>query len=159
MPAPPRPMTELRKGDWPPVHNPPPAPAPPMPMKRANFIGAPEFYNLQCACAILNQAFGYNNYLVGSSLVRRDFRDVDIRCILDDEEFDRLFPGHPKNPSLDAFWSIICAAISEWLAKRTGLAIDFQIQRRTEANAENDGRRNCLGLFIDPKRDANKSTE
>ena len=127
-------------------------------MKRANFIGAPEFYNLQCACAILNQAFGYNNYLVGSSMLCRDFRDVDVRCILDDEEFDRLFPDCPKNTSLNAFWSLTCAAISEWLAKRTGLPIDFQIQRRTEANAENDGPRNCLGLFINPKRDADQTT-
>lgn len=118
-------------------------------MKRANFIGAPEFYNLQCACAVLVQAFGYHIYLVGSSLERRDFRDVDVRCILEDEEFDRLFPNlKGSSYNTNAFWSLICAAVSEWLSTRTNLKIDFQIQRQTEANAENDGQRHILGLFL-----------
>jgi hypothetical protein len=118
-------------------------------MKRANFIGAPEFYNLNNVATVLNEAFGMNNYLVGSAIERRDHRDVDIRCIMDDEEFDRLFgPKMPGNYSTNGLWSLMCASISEWLASRTGLKIDFQIQRRTQANAEYDGQRQCLGLFI-----------
>jgi hypothetical protein len=118
-------------------------------MKRANFIGAPEFYNLQCACAVLVQAFGYHLYLVGSSLERKDFRDVDVRCILDDQEFERLFPGlNGSNYSVNAFWCLMCSAIAEWLSMRTNLPIDFQIQRQSDANAENDGPRNALGLFL-----------
>ena len=117
-------------------------------MERANYIGAPQFYNLQCACAVLVQAFGYNIYLVGSALTRRDHRDVDVRCILPDAEYARMFPGLTGNPSVNAFWCLVTAAISEWLAKRTGLPIDFQIQMQSEANAENDGLRSALGLFL-----------
>lgn len=118
-------------------------------MIRANFIGAPQFYNLQCACAMLVEAFGYSIYLVGSSLERRDFRDVDVRCILSDDQFDRLFPNiSGSNYQTDAFWCLACSAISEWLQTRTNLPIDFQIQRCTQANVENDGPRSALGLFI-----------
>ncbi len=116
-------------------------------MVRANFIGAPEGYNLNNVAAILNEAFGLHNYLVGSALTTRDFRDVDIRCILDDADFDRLF-GPAKNYSTNAFWSLICSAISEWISNRTNLKIDFQIQRQTDANNQYDGKRQCLGIFL-----------
>lgn len=128
-------------------------------MNRANYIGAPEMFNLNNVAAVLNEAFGYHNYLVGSSIERRDFRDVDIRCILSDEEFDRLFqPYLPQtisgqtliNYATNARWSLVCSAISEWLSSRTGLKIDFQIQRQTEANTE-DGPRQALGIFIQPR--------
>lgn len=119
--------------------------------KRANFIGAPEMFHLNNLCMILVHAFGYNNYLVGSSLATRDYRDIDIRCILDDDEFDALFPcaKGTKNPWIhDAKWSLICASISEWLTKRSGLPIDFQIQRRTNANEQYPKQeRQALGLF------------
>src|SRR5690349_2568512 len=112
-------------------------------MKRANYIGAPEFYNLNNVAMVLNEAFGgYHNYLVGSSIERRDFRDVDIRCILDDAEFDRIFQHNSVNYSTNALWSLVCASISEWLSHRTGLKIDFQIQRQTDANKE-EGPRQC----------------
>lgn len=117
-------------------------------MKRANFIGAPEFFNLNHACQALTEAFGYNIYLVGSALERRDFRDVDVRCILDDEDFARLFPACGNAPQHCASWSLLSAAISEWLRARTGLPIDFQFQAQTKANAENDGPRSALGLFV-----------
>lgn len=117
-------------------------------MTRANFIGAPQFFHLNNACTILNAAFGYHNYLVGSAIERRDFRDVDVRCIMPDEAYARLFPGLTGNPSVNAHWSLVCAAISEWLSHRTGLPIDFQIQMQTEANAEFSGPRSALGLFI-----------
>lgn len=117
-------------------------------MSRANFIGAPEFFNLDLTCRILAEAFDHHVYLVGSSLKIREYRDVDVRAILPDEEFDRMFPGAKSSPHNSAQWSLICAAISEWLATRTNLPIDFQIQRMTEANAEYDGPRNALGIFL-----------
>lgn len=126
------------------------------PKRRANYIGAPEAFHLNNLCTMLNEAFGFNNYLVGSSLTKRDYRDVDIRCIMDDEEFDTLFPDSKRNPDAgswvhDAKWSLICASISEWLSKRSGLPIDFQIQRRTQANEQYpspEHLRNAMGLFI-----------
>ena len=39
----------------------------------------------------MEQAFGSICYLVGSATKRPDFRDVDVRMILDDEEFHALF--------------------------------------------------------------------
>jgi len=77
-------------------------------MTRANWIGAPEMFNLNMACRALVDAFGWNIFLVGSSLEHRDFRDVDVRCMLDDAEFDRLFPGP-------------CAAQTTWLDARNAL--------------------------------------
>lgn len=122
-------------------------------MKRANYIGAPEFFDLNAACQVITQAYGCCLYLVGSSLEKRDFRDVDLRLILDDAAFDAMFPGIGSNWSLDARWSLMCSAISLWLAKRSGLKIDFQIQRQTQAN-EIEGRtqRHIMGLFLEPKK-------
>ena len=119
-------------------------------MKRANYIGAPEMFLLNQACRPLTDAFGPHLYLVGSSLERRDYRDVDVRCILPDEEFDHLFPGaFGVNYGLHALWSVMCSSISLMLARHSGLPIDFQIQRRTEANKEYDGQRAALGMFLD----------
>jgi len=117
-------------------------------MKRANFIGVPAMFNLQAACAMVVDAFGWCVFLVGSSLERRDYRDVDVRAILDDVEYDRLFPRHAQPQCLDPLWNLMCVSISEWLASRTGLPIDFQIQRHTDANAEYHGQRSALGVFV-----------
>lgn len=132
---------------------------------RANWIGGAEYHNLTLACASLNDAFGHGSvFLVGSSIKRRDFRDVDVRVILTDEEFDQLFPGlwseESFRPDLHGLWSLMCASISEWLKARTGLPIDFQVQRMTQANVDhprNPGRgpdsehpRNGIGLFLQP---------
>ena len=122
---------------------------------RANYLGAPEAFHLNNLCTMLNEAFGYNNFLVGSSIIKRDYRDVDIRCIMDDDQFDLLFPDSKNSHNCswvhDARWSLICASISEWLSKRSGLPVDFQIQRRTDANEQYPGPqhpRNAMGLFI-----------
>lgn len=134
-----------------------------MMIRRAHFIGAPEFFHLNVVCQVINHTFGddgYGCYLVGSSLYRRDYRDVDVRYMMADEHYDRLFPNPTKNQSLNAFWTLTCAAISEWMSKRTGLPIDFQIQKMSDANAEYPGKeidpttgrkvheRNHLGLFM-----------
>lgn len=122
-------------------------------MKRANFLPAPHAFELNHACQALTEAFGYHVYLVGSALAQREYRDVDVRLILPDEEFDALFPGFGNtNPTVNAKWSLLSVAISLWLEKRSGLPIDFQIQRQSVANMEEPhGRRHALGLFVQPK--------
>ena len=77
-------------------------------------------------------------YLVGSVLTSPDWRDVDIRIMLDDDVYDRLttlISPHMLN-----------LAISTWGQKVTGLPIDFQIQKVTEANEEFEGRRHPIGM-------------
>lgn len=121
--------------------------------KRATFLGAPAAFNLNQACRILADAFGHNLYLVGSSIERRDFRDVDVRCMLDDAEYERMFPN--GGGDYDAYWSVLCTALSEWLSSRTGLPIDFQIQKKSEANVKFKGKRHALGIFV--KREKKES--
>lgn len=101
-------------------------------------------YHLAQAIRPLREAFGFGStFLVGSVMQRRDFRDVDIRVILDDDEFDAVF-GTRK-----ALWSVFCYAVTAWLRAETGLPIDFQVQRFTEANEQHSGQgypRSALGL-------------
>jgi hypothetical protein len=123
-------------------------------MVRANYIPAPHFFELNQACRMLTEAFGYHVYLVGSSIERRDYRDVDIRCILPDKEYARMF-GEPSSAShaRNAMWSLMCSSISLWLSRATGLPIDFQIQQQTQANAEFAGTRCAIGIFLHAKRE------
>ncbi len=117
--------------------------------ERANYLPAPEYFLLNQACLAVNEAFGgVCCYLVGSALVRRDYRDVDIRCILEDEHFDKLFPGAGRNPQFNALWSLMCSAVALMLKQQTGLPIDFQIQRQTQANENFTGARSALGIFL-----------
>jgi len=85
-------------------------------------------------------------FLVGSCLKHADFRDVDVRAMMDDAAYDRMFPGGEDGTESDAFWSLLCESIGAMLSLRTGLPIDFQIQRMTEANAMHPGvgNRNAL---------------
>ncbi len=123
---------------------------------RANYVPSPHYYHLNQACSILDKAFeGYDSfgtYLVGSSLKRRDWRDVDVRMILPDEEFNRLFGTNNANWA-NALWSLMCTLISDWLSKQSSLPIDFQIQRHTEANTDHPVKeghpRSALGIFLD----------
>lgn len=114
-------------------------------MSRATFLTPHEMFSLQHGCRIITAAFGFNTYQVGSSLERADYRDVDLRCILDDAEYDQLIGKNENRLKL------LNAVISEWLEKRTALPVDFQFQRMTEANAEFDGRRNFVGAPL-PER-------
>lgn len=114
--------------------------------KRPNYLPAPHFYNLNQACALINKAFPGMCYLVGSSLARRDYRDVDVRLMLADAEYDRIFV---EGDWTNAYWSLLCTSISLWLRQQTDLPIDFQIQRQTQANEMHDGKRSAIGIFLD----------
>jgi len=122
--------------------------------RKANFIGAPATFRLELACQHLNRAFGgHGCYHVGSSRERKDWRDVDVRMILEDDEFERLFPDAGENSwEFDARWLILTVAISDWLSKETGLPIDFQFQKRSHANERHSKPRNPVGLNMAPKK-------
>lgn len=102
-----------------------------------------QMFLLDEACKPLRAAFGDTPYLVGTAAAqeRVTYRDVDVRLIMDDEKYDALRAAVGK----DAVF-FLGLAIGEYLAARSGLPIDFQLQRRTEANAKHKGRRNSLGL-------------
>jgi hypothetical protein len=108
---------------------------------RASYLTVAQQFNLNAVCRSLIPPFGHHTYQVGSSLERVDYHDVDLRCILDDTDFDRMFSGETKEASL----LFLNTAVSEWLSARTGLPIDFQFQRQTDANEQFNGRRNFVG--------------
>ena len=99
-----------------------------------------QMFLLDEACRPIRQAFGTPPYLVGTANVRGPYRDVDVRLILDDERYDILAA---LDSGLVPFMGL---ALGEYLAARTGLPIDFQVQRQTEANAAHNGVRNPLGM-------------
>lgn len=107
---------------------------------RASYLTVAQQYNLAVACQSIH-TFGYGTFLVGSVLTRPDYRDVDLRCMLSDEEFEVAFLGDSKVRKLAE------VAISEWIAARTGLPIDFQFQQASAANKEFTGPRNGIGLI------------
>jgi len=108
----------------------------------SDFLTTLGLHELDEACRPIRDGFGATPYLVGSALERGDSkpRDVDVRLILEDHEFDRLFAGKP------AFWGLLCRAFATYLRAKTGLPVDFQIQRQTEANAKHLKSRNPLGV-------------
>jgi hypothetical protein len=71
--------------------------------------------------------------------------------MLEDEQFDRLFPDAQGERSLHEFdprWQIMTTSISAHLSRVTGLPNDFQFQRATQANAHHHGLRNAMGLLL-----------
>lgn len=104
----------------------------------ASYLTTAEFSRLNHACLPVAEAFGGHCYLVGSSLERDDYRDLDVRVILADEEFDRTFPNV-------RVWSLLCLSVTEYLQRVSGLPVDFQVQRMTEANERHQGSRNPIG--------------
>ena len=112
---------------------------------RASYIGMPQHSDLSLACQTIQLAFG-DCYLVGSCLERSDFRDVDVRVIMEDDEFMTMFGT--RHPALSPLWNLMCVSISHYLAKQTGLNIDFQIQMRERIKEEDwNKRREPLGIF------------
>ena len=100
-----------------------------------------QMFILDEACRPIAEAFDETPYLVGTAVSRQEYRDVDVRLILDDYQYDRLVAVAGRD--LVAFLSL---AIGEYLAARTGLPIDFQVQQMTAANERHTGSRNPLGV-------------
>ena len=103
-----------------------------------------ELHALDAACGLVRRAFGHPPYLVGSagfSAASPDgtYRDVDVRLILDDDEFEAACPTQER-------WELLCLGIGAFLRERTGLPVDFQVQQMTAANSKHDKPRNPLGM-------------
>lgn len=92
---------------------------------------------------LVRDYFGHVPYHVGSSLQSKQWRDVDVRLILPDDEFEQRFGRNElaeTNPKLAA----ITLAFATLGQQMTGLPIDFQIQRQSHANERYPGPRSAL---------------
>lgn len=111
------------------------------PKRRATFLLQSDLAELDAWCARVRTMFMHEMpYLVGSALTSPNWRDVDVRVILDDDVYDDL--ARKIVPAM------LNLSVSVWGRKATGLPIDFQIQRMTDANAEFSGRRNAMGVSV-----------
>jgi len=107
---------------------------------RTTLLTTTQLHYLDQACCAVTDAFGTHPYLVGTAGVgaSESYRDVDVRLMLGDAEFARVCPTRER-------WELLCLAIGSYLRERTGLPIDFQIQRAREENERFSGPRNPLG--------------
>lgn len=112
-------------------------------VRSASYLSPPDLHRLDWACVPIRRAFGTPPYLVGSALTRPDFRDIDLRLILDDEVVERMFGVEGARLRL-----LLNIALSDLIAKAASLPwpIDFQIQSMTEANVPEHGMRNPIGV-------------
>jgi len=107
-------------------------------------IGMPAALKLEWFARVIHEFFGEYAYHVGSSLKcsmgqAETWRDVDVRLILPDDDFDALFGTLTEPRCLNLKWNAACLAFAALGRDITGLPIDFQIDRMTEANKEYDG--------------------
>ena len=110
--------------------------------RRTDLLTTDEMHKLDSACAPIGAAFGRPPYLVGTAGIggAETYRDVDVRLMLDDEAFAEACPTRER-------WVLLSVAIGTYLRDRTGLPIDFQVQRTREANERFGERpRNPLGM-------------
>jgi hypothetical protein len=118
-------------------------------MGRGTYLSPPDFRRLDWACRPVAEAFDAPVYLVGSVLERADYRDIDLRLILPDDEVERLFGIHPKdNPRESSVRALLDVALSDLIARAANLRspVDFQIQSMSEANVPEHGSRNPIGI-------------
>lgn len=109
---------------------------------RTDLLTTTEMYHLDQACQLIAKAFGGEHpYLVGTAGLggAERYRDVDVRLMLDDDEFATVCPTRER-------WELLCLSIGAYLSARTGLPIDFQIQATSVANERFNGPRNPLGI-------------
>lgn len=117
--------------------------------KRADYLPPQSLFGLHSAAHEVMESYdSLGVYLVGSCLTRKDYRDVDVRCIMRDEDFEREFPKneHGHRPR----YMLLCLSISAWFRHVTGLPVDFQFQKMTPANERYPSRehpRNALGYY------------
>lgn len=102
---------------------------------RATALSPTEILRLDMWASTLVGLGDYPPCLVGSVLRRRDFRDVDVRLMVDDEDPILANPDRLR---------AINVAMSVWAQQVTGLPVDFQFQSRS-AHAAEDGPMNPLG--------------
>jgi len=107
-------------------------------------VGQPAATKLGWFAREVDAFFGHVPFLVGSATRTTEWRDVDVRLILPDDEFDALFGELTEPRCLNLKWNAACLAFTALGRDMTGLPIDFQIDRQTEANEEYDGPRHAL---------------
>jgi len=108
-------------------------------------VGMPQGLLLQEFGEHIFAAFGHVAYHVGSSLAQKDgWRDVDVRLMLPDDEWETRGFGDPERPQWNRRWVSTILAWSAFGQQLTGLPIDFQIQQTTHANAKEPGNRSAL---------------
>jgi hypothetical protein len=116
-------------------------------------VGMPKAILLDHFGAVIRDAFGEVPYLVGSATrSKTEWRDVDVRVILDDDEFERQVGEHARPLMLNARWAALCLAFSTLGREMTGLPIDFQIQQQSHANETEQGPRHALGIVLSLSR-------
>ena len=100
-----------------------------------------DFQVLDDACGPIHVAFKTPPYLVGSAARGEPYRDVDVRLILDVDEFNVICGSRVR-------WELLSDALGAYLRERTNLPIDFQIQRIDVANERHTATayRNPLGM-------------
>ena len=104
---------------------------------RAIYLRVDEVRRLDHWCESLLKAFEpCTVYLVGSVQDHADWRDVDVRVVVNDERLSGTLLM--KLPDLNML-------LSQWGQQQTGLPIDCQVQSRTECRAH-DGTRNPRGV-------------
>jgi hypothetical protein len=109
---------------------------------RSDQLTTVQLHNLDRACQIIKRAFGGRPpYLVGTAGFgdAAGYRDVDVRLMLDDDEFAAACPTRER-------WELLCLAVSTYLSERTGLPVDFQVQSASVANERFSSPRNPLGM-------------
>jgi hypothetical protein len=106
-------------------------------------VGMPQWLYLNQFGKIVHDAFGDWPYLVGSAVLGKAWRDVDVRLILSDEEYESTVGKLERPEALNQRWCAFNMAFSELGRRITGLPIDFQIQQRTQANKENPNQPRC----------------
>jgi hypothetical protein len=110
---------------------------------RTDLLTTTEMFHLDQACQLITKAFGGEcPYLVGTAGLggASSYRDVDVRLMLDDDEFAAACPTRER-------WELLCLSVSAYLSTRTGLPVDFQVQSTSAANElYGDKPRNPLGM-------------
>jgi hypothetical protein len=110
---------------------------------RVTLLTASQLHALDTACVPVRKAFGHPPYLVGTAGIgdAEHYRDVDVRLILSDDEFAVACPTKER-------WELLSLAIGAYLAERTGLPVDFQVQQQSAANEKHPKMRNPLGTGL-----------
>lgn len=111
-----------------------------MSQRRATSLGPTEMFLLRTWASTLREAFGAMPYLVGSVARDEEWRDVDVRVMLDDD--DPLLADRRRARALNV-------ALTLWGQHVTRLPIDCQLQATTEGNTH-DGPRLPLGMAVWP---------
>lgn len=123
-------------------------------MARSSWLGPHELLQLDHWARLIVEAFGEVPYLVGSCARGEPFRDVDVRLMLDAEQFAAITTG-----GNETCVRVLNIAFTEWAKHVTGLPVDFQFQEANAANEEyGDQIRNPLGLRWEDARIPSRTT-